>query len=135
MRTFFVSIVVLTITSCTEITVDCETLNFEERIAYFNNKRFSGKCTLMKDSVLVEIQSYKHGERSGKWVGYYPNGSVEYQGMCSENEIHGNYTKFYPNGAIMLKAKFRKGFKTGRWIYKDSLGNVLKVEDYSEKTK
>jgi antitoxin component YwqK of YwqJK toxin-antitoxin module len=131
MKKIGILIAMLLINSCNKSPVlDCGAIEIRDKLAYVDDQLFTGQCSKKRNGVLLEIQSYKKGEKSSQWERYYENGQLEYIGCCKDNEIHGEYKKYHPNGELKIKGAFDAGFKVGTWTYFDEKGDAINYEEY-----
>ena len=119
--------------SCNEKIINCNELIEEDRLVYLDGKLYTGKCTTNNENnQVLEQKSYKDGERSGKFMKYYPNGKMEYLGYCKNNELHGSYTSFFENGDLNVEGSFDLGYKIGVWKTYNPEGDLIKVETFTK---
>ena len=91
---------------------------------------FTGACNAYYDSLLIETRSFKTGKMSGKYIGYYLDGGVQYVGYRKNGEIHGPYIGYHPNGNIQAKGKLKNGYYTGTWEFFDESGSLQEKKVY-----
>ena len=118
--------------SCNEKIINCEELVNVKRLVYYDGKLYNGKCKIIKGEILIEQRSYKKGMRSGKWVKYYENGQLEYEGYAENNELNGEFISFFDNGNINTKGEFDMGYQVGTWEYYDENGDLLEVKNFEK---
>lgn len=53
-----------------------------------------------------------------------------YRVEIKNEKLHGIYEEFYRNGQLKIKGKYRKGLKSGRWIYYSPEGRENRIERY-----
>jgi len=91
---------------------------------------YTGACNAYYDSLIIETRSFKNGYMSGKYIGYYPDGSVQYVGYRKNGEIHGPYVGYYPNGNIQAKGRLKDGYYKGTWEFFDETGQLTEKKVY-----
>ena len=74
--------------------------------------------------------SFKNGKPGGIHRGYYPDGSLEYEGSRKNGEIHGKYIKYYFGGQTEMTGQFKRGIYNGKWKYYDVNGNLSMEKKY-----
>lgn len=96
---------------------DCNLLEFIDTTAYYNGKKFSGKCIekMNNSSKTEKERSYKQGLKHGQWTIWYPNGKKRYECEYLNNLKHGIERFYFENGNIESEINYRKGKKNGRW--------------------
>ena len=94
------------------------------------DKLFTGACNAFYDSLIIETRSFKKGNMTGKYVGYYLNGNVQYIGFRKNGEIHGPYIGYYPNGVVKAKGKLKNGYYQGNWEFFDENGKLSEKKVY-----
>ena len=73
---------------------------------------------------------FKNGKPGGIHRGYYPDGSLEYEGSRKNGEIHGKYIKYYFGGQTEMTGQFKRGIYNGKWKYYDVNGNLSMEKKY-----
>ena len=125
---------ILFLNSCEEKIVDCKEIFFiNPEIVGYNDKPFTGKCLVKKDSITIEIRSYKKGERSGEWVHFFDNGKINYEGIYKNNELNGSYKSYYKSGQLKAEGEFNEGFYQGPWNFYNSDGSLKEQKVYKVK--
>lgn len=106
-----------------------------------------------------EIEVYKDGRPHGKWLKFYPNGSLKSietwnMGKLSgkytlyrndetkilENNYlngkdHGRYLMFHENGVQYITGQFSKGVPIGIWNYYNTNGKLTGKNDFTKNEK
>jgi len=88
---------------------------------YWDNGKMQAKFFLYK------------GKKDGKWVGYFDNEVLSFEGNFLNNEKNGEFRIYDPNGKISIIETYKMGVKDGIWYYYDTLGTVIKTENYKKK--
>ena len=65
----------------------------------------------------TEKGPYVNDKKHGDWVGYHPNGSVEYEGAYVDGKKHGHWVERYPDGSVSSEGSYVAGEKQGKWVY------------------
>lgn len=68
----------------------------------------------------VEKGNYVDGDRDGKWVYEYEDGSLNYEGEYLRGIGIGKHKWYYPNGKLKMEGKYSSGLRVGTWyIYNE----------------
>ena len=70
------------------------------------------------------------GEKTGKWLGYFPNGLVSREATYAAGKLEGPYRELYDNGATSITATYRTGEPTGDVTLYHRCGVVREVRPY-----
>jgi antitoxin component YwqK of YwqJK toxin-antitoxin module len=142
------------------------TITHSDSTFFQNSESFELKDDLQDGKYLVYLDEQKifldyqgaviSGKRSGKWVWYYPNGSIKRVIEYSNSHYDGDYKRYYsdsklcltgrfknglreglwnsfhPNGQKKSEGRFTNGNPTGKWKYWDSEGVIILEEDWPE---
>lgn len=124
---------------------------------YENDKKNGLEKWFYPDGGLREIGQYKNDEEEGEWR-YYDSGGPMIK-ICNykTGKLIGPYKEYYPNGKIKVEGAYRQGegtikvssrpigggkgrvydrkipnkeYKTGKWVYYNSKGAIIKTENY-----
>jgi len=102
-------------------------------------------------------QTDKNGKKQGRWMKYYPNGKIMYDGFFNDDKPTGEFkryyednvlkallifskngteattTLYYPNGLIASKGKYVNQLKEGKWQFFSSTneGLLIREEEYA----
>ena len=68
--------------------------------------------------------------RSGKWMSYFQDGTPWSEHHYVDGVKEGVYLVWWPNGERRIQGQFVKGQETGKWMFFDESGNVLKEETF-----
>ena len=77
------------------------------------------------DGTLRHEGAYKDGLRTGPWIYYFNDQSIEQKGSYVEDEPNGEWVWFYPNGDIWREESYLNGLEDGLSIEYDTEGIVL----------
>ena len=75
---------------------------------------------------------FKDGEKNGKWIYYYEDGTLWSKGYFKNGKIDGYNETYYPNGKLNNKGSFTEGIRVGKWIFYDENGTFEKEINYDE---
>jgi antitoxin component YwqK of YwqJK toxin-antitoxin module len=73
---------------------------------------------------------YAGGVREGEWTFYYPNGEVAQRGSYREGAFHGAWVWYYPGGKIHRKEQYRNGKEDGQILEYSPEGQILVEGEY-----
>jgi antitoxin component YwqK of YwqJK toxin-antitoxin module len=102
-------------------------------------------------------QTDRNGRKQGRWIRYYPNGNVMYNGIFKDDKPTGEFnryyednglksllifsqngteataTLYYPNGLIASRGKYINQLKEGKWQFFSSTseGLLISEEEYA----
>jgi antitoxin component YwqK of YwqJK toxin-antitoxin module len=71
--------------------------------------------------------------RNGVWTSWYENGQKNSQIKYVNGKEDGDYNTWYPNGKPYITGKYDMGKKIGVWAFHDTLGTVVKEENFGKK--
>ncbi|MDB5020439.1 MAG: hypothetical protein JWQ28_1566 [Pedobacter sp.] len=80
-----------------------------------------------KDRYILVSGHFKDGKKFGKWLTFYPNGSLKNVLTYVNDVVHGEYKYFDTKGRLQISGNYVNGKKDGQWI---SDGG-RKIEQYS----
>ena len=105
--------------------------NFNYLFTTLNGEIYTGSCIVFNsEGEMVSMLSFKNGKPGGIHMGYYPDGSLEYEGSRKNGEIHGKYIKYYFGGQTEMTGQFKRGIYNGKWKYYDVNGNLSMEKKY-----
>ncbi|MCF8328382.1 MAG: hypothetical protein K9I29_08825 [Bacteroidales bacterium] len=92
---------------------------------------------------IKEIRYYKNGQkemegplkknrRHGTWKAYYKDGAIWSSARYNHGKQHGPYTTYYSNGHIRYKGQMHMDERTGKWIFYNRQGKIIKEIDYDK---
>ena len=88
-------------------------------------------CNFYKNDTLVYKGRYDTlNKKTGKWLYYWPNGSVKKSGNYILNEKNKEWKYFFKNGLIQQKGNYVKNKPNGTWEWWYRSGQKRRVEDY-----
>lgn len=70
------------------------------------------------------------GKRSGAWVAFFPDGTIQSKGNYSEGVEVGPTEVYYPNGSVYYTGQFDNGKPTGEWVFFGEDGKETKRVTY-----
>ena len=59
-------------------------------------------------------------------VAHYPNGTLKFEGLLLDGEMHGDWTWYRTDGSTMRTGSFERGRQVGTWRTLDRSGTVVK---------
>lgn len=78
----------------------------------------------------------EYTQRNGKWngegIGYFPDGKIKRKFIYVNGKKNGLNYEYYPNGQISVEGNYLDDLETGKWIYRDSIGNISGYEIYKD---
>jgi uncharacterized protein len=72
----------------------------------------------------------ENDNRQGKWIHYYPDGSIKSQGNYTNGQRQGLWTFYYRNGQVEQTGRYRNGRYEGTWKWYYENGALLRVEEF-----
>lgn len=134
-----------------------DTLNFEERISYYEDGYVKEKG-YFKNSIPIGIHRiYNHdgkiidgfiygesgkilsegiigedGSKEGTWKNFYENGEVQSTGDYLNNRQNGPWKFFLRGGFPEQTGSFASGYISGEWKWYFYGGNLLRIENYNK---
>jgi len=81
-----------------------------------NNTTNSGFEINGKERFIELTGSYIDGKRSGRWITFYPDGTIKQVVTFSQGIIHGPYQAFDADGKVQVAGIYKSGKKEGTWI-------------------
>ncbi len=93
---------------------------------------YTGRCTTYENQVKRSIQQYVNGRDFGKWVFYFPDGTIETKGKFnSAGKRSGKWSYYYENGSLRQVSRYsRAGERSGKWKTYDEDGNLIEEVNY-----
>jgi uncharacterized protein len=124
---------------------------------YLNGKKNGLYKRFYLDGALGECGQYKNDYEDGEWKYFTNNGSLIKECSFKAGKLIGQYKEYYPNGRIKVEGTYRqaegkikvtaigagsgkrrvydktipnKEYKTGKWVFYNTSGNIIKTEFY-----
>lgn len=96
----------------------------------YRGEPYSGAVTWSRaDGTWREYWSYDDGDRDGDWTGWYPDGTMRYNGQFYRNRPVGTWQEWYPDGVRRLEDVYDiEGALLTHTVW-DEAGEVLEHED------
>jgi antitoxin component YwqK of YwqJK toxin-antitoxin module len=66
--------------------------------------------------------AYREGNRDGKWVGHYPDGSKSGEAEFQADVLDGPFRALYANGKTLAEGVFKNGKLSGPMVLFDRMG-------------
>ena len=92
------------------------------------------KNYFVEGGLWVSGQYDAFGKRTGEWIYYNENGSVEKLINYRSERYHGYYEKYYDNGNLKEKGYYQHGRKVETWHYYNEEGELLRKNFEGPKT-
>jgi antitoxin component YwqK of YwqJK toxin-antitoxin module len=80
-----------------------------------------------KERYIAVTGNYKQGKKSGKWLTFYPDGSLKNVVTFNNDVMNGEFKYFDSKGRLQTYGNYLNGKKNGEWV--SSAGR--KIEQYS----
>lgn len=80
----------------------------------------------------TDVVSYGNIKGIGHWIEYYNNGQVRESTFFHNKQISGIYQSYYKSGTVKVEGSYLYGKKHGKWTHYNSLGKMIKIENYKE---
>lgn len=82
-------------------------------------------------NIKLEVPLDNKGIQNGLYKAFYEGGELKQKMNYLNGKITDTVFYYYKNGKLKEKGKIIKNkYKEGWWIYNDSLGNLIKKEEY-----
>ncbi len=138
MKKIIIPLVLLTIFSCNipkKEVIDSYENGMIEAIGYYivdhGEKIYVKKVYYYSNGLRKEVQHFdKNGNKDGKWVSWFPNGSKHWLIHYKNGVKDGKYIVWYKNGNKQLEGYYANGLADGKWIIYDQDGKKLQVLYY-----
>ncbi len=97
-----------------------------------NGELYTGRCTTYENDKKRSVQQYLNGKDYGKWVFYFPNGSVQTKGSFNkEGKRIGTWKYYHENGELSQVSRYSKnGERAGKWTQYDINGEKIGEINY-----
>lgn len=95
----------------------------------FVDNRRDGLWKITTGSV-VEIGSYREGEKNGKWNAFYANKQLAYTGIYQIGKPHGKHYFYYENGTLEHREHYAHGRKIKKWFYYNQHNQLYIIVTY-----
>jgi len=79
-----------------------------------------------KDRYILLTGNFKDGKREGRWLTFYPNGSLKSVVTFVDNVLNGESKSFDTKGRLQTSGNFLNGKKNGQWV----MSGGRKIEQY-----
>lgn len=76
----------------------------------------------------VTVERHYTAGRLTRLIGFYPDGTREFDAQMARDAWHGEYTAWFPNGLERVTGRFEHGKKDGTWKVFDGQGQVTREE-------
>ncbi|MBN3035799.1 MAG: hypothetical protein JW861_09450 [Bacteroidales bacterium] len=76
--------------------------------------------------------NYENGQRTGRWIYWYPNGNKWSEANYKAGVDHGTKTVWHESGQKYYEGEMTEGKRSGIWRFWDEQGNLTKEIDYDK---
>ena len=83
------------------------------------------------NGMVLSVVDMRRGEPHGRFISYYPSGSLQMEGQYLYGKQELLWREFYENGVINSSGRYAKGVKDGKWAHFHQDGNKDKDLNYS----
>ncbi len=80
-------------------------------------------------------QTDSRGMKEGKWIGYYQDGTVRYEGFFKDNKPAGLMKRYYQGGVLKAELSFYMQGSRSRAVLYDTTGKLFAKGNYVEARK
>lgn len=77
-----------------------------------------------------EIGAYTLGLKNGKWLSYYQNGTLAFEGEFDEGQPKGKHKYYHENGVLKSVGKHKAGARHGIWRNYNAKGETIELLEY-----
>jgi antitoxin component YwqK of YwqJK toxin-antitoxin module len=134
---------------------DEDTLEIEERITYFPDKKVKSRYYFKKNLPIGIHRDYDEngnvistsvydnngiltgkgiikddGSREGDFTYFYEDGSIKSQGLYQNNRQNGKWNFYFKNGSFEQIGNFDNGYLTGEWKWYNPDSSLLRSETF-----
>jgi antitoxin component YwqK of YwqJK toxin-antitoxin module len=82
------------------------------------------------NGAVMQVLRYAGGFLEGPASGYYPSGTVEWQGSFKKNEREGEWIWYHEDGSVSTRVSLVAGKKDGQQVFFNSQGKKVREETY-----
>ena len=68
-----------------------------------------------KERFIEVVGSFKDGQRTGRWISFYPDGRMKQIITFVQGVVHGAFQSFNPDGSVNISGMYVAGKKNGTW--------------------
>lgn len=130
----YIILLALTLSSCSEPNMCPEIIyNSNDGITTtYDGKLYTGRCLTYVDGVKRSVQQYVNGKDYGKWVFYFPNGTIETKGRFNKiGKRSGKWSYYYENGQLKQVSRYSsQGERSGKWKKYNEQGDLIEEINY-----
>lgn len=130
----FLLTVLIIMSSCSRsLTITGNELKTEVFYAGDDVRPFTGVCRIYYPgtATVKEEFHYKKGRMEGRFISYFPDGTVRREGSYSRGMLSGVLREFDNNGNLLLQANFVNDTLEGQFVRKYPDGNIKESGLYS----
>ena len=130
----YIILLILLLSSCSDPNTCPDVIyNSDDRITTtIDGKLYTGRCITYESEIKRSVQQYINGKDYGKWVFYFPNGTVETKGKFNKlGKRTGKWKYYYENGQLKQLSRYSsKGARIGKWKKYSEQGELIEVINY-----
>lgn len=86
-----------------------------------------GNWFFYEDDLLQVRGEYLEGAKTGVWITYAPDSSIEKIAFYGSGALDGPVLVFHPSGALLSKSRFRSGIQVGRAVSYSQDGSLVSL--------
>lgn len=86
-------------------------------VNHFNNQNDENFYLKNTDRFLAEQGQYINGEKTGRWIMFFPDGKIFSITNYIEGIKHGEFKVFNRRGKVVTSGNYQLGLKNGEWTY------------------
>ncbi|MFC2106732.1 toxin-antitoxin system YwqK family antitoxin [Bacteroidota bacterium] len=105
-------------------------LQFE--VNYIKGKLDGPSTRYFSNGKIQSIENYKDDQLNGKSTDYIITGKISEEKNFVNDTLEGEYKLWYANGIIQIEGYYNKGLYDGKWIYRDTYGNIVGIGDFKK---
>lgn len=106
-------------------TVDISTLEIKDRVYYYNDKPFEGKCYAKHENGKIGMKgAFQNGKKEGLWVWWYSDGQKKRETIYKNNKKEGLTIYWHRNGVKSKEIVFKANKNIDQKLWDDK-GNRL----------
>jgi antitoxin component YwqK of YwqJK toxin-antitoxin module len=93
---------------------------------------YTGRCMTYENDVKRSIQQYVNGRDYGKWIFYFPDGTIETKGSFNnDGKRIGKWSYYFESGQLKQVSMYsNKGERIGKWKKYNEQGDLIEEINY-----
>lgn len=98
------------------------------------DSNYTGDYFEKYESGVIKVRGgFRFGKKSGKWMYFFPNGSLWSEAFFHLDKMNGESSVYYPNGKLMYTGFYEMDVADSVWMFYDSTGVLAQKVDYNQK--